>query len=247
MSIAPVIPSTSLAQGLPSAIWSGVDGLAVFPLLPGQEPTIAKTPTTSTEVSTAASGRERPTSYWPYPIWQFSVSYEFLRHKPTKPELFALWEFFLVAKGQFATWLFLDPTDCQVGPVPLLDANWDAESDGRIFDTSGNEVDSSGYFQFGTGDGVTTTFQLSRQVNSFVEPVFAAYGVTVLIAGSPTTSYAYANGKITFPVPPVAGAVLAWSGYFFWGARFDQADVSTEQFANGYWLSKGIKFKSVRV
>ena len=65
----------SFLTSLPSGIWSGVDGLSVLPYLPGQAVTVTKAPMWSTEVVRTASGRERRTAYWPYPLWQFELGY----------------------------------------------------------------------------------------------------------------------------------------------------------------------------
>src|ERR1700722_13703180 len=100
MSITPYVPPSFL-NSLPAAIWSGVGGLPVLPFLPGQSISVSKAPKWSTQVVMSASGRERRTEYWPYPIWNFELQYEVIRHKPTNDELAILWEFFCVAKGQY--------------------------------------------------------------------------------------------------------------------------------------------------
>src|SRR5271155_1570734 len=100
MSIPPYVPPANIT-GLPSGIWAGAGGLPVLPFLPGQTPVVSKAPLWSTEVIRTASGRERRTSYWPYPLWQFELQYETLRHRPNNDELAVMWEFFNVIQGQF--------------------------------------------------------------------------------------------------------------------------------------------------
>jgi uncharacterized protein (TIGR02217 family) len=203
-------------------VWAGTLGLPVLPYLPGQTPVVTKAPQWSTQVIRAASGRERRTAYWPYPLWQFELQYEVVRHKPAVAELFALWEFFNVAKGQFAPWLFVDPSDCQV--LPAAPAS------------------------FGTGDGSTRVFQLQRQVNSFTEPVFDVYQPVILDNAAPTAS-AYtisANGVVTFATAPASGHALTWFGYFYFGCRFLQDDLSFEQIVWALWSGKSLKFTSIR-
>ena len=220
MSITPTVPSAALSS-LPAGIWSGTLGLPVFPFLPGQTPLVIKTPQWSTQKIRMASGRERTTSYWPYPLWNFDLSYEVIRHRPTNDELFALWEFFNVAQGQFAPWLFVDPDDCQVL--------------------------SSSPVQFGVGDGLTTKFQLSRNVRSFSEPVYDVYSPTILDNGSAAGSNTIgANGVVTFAVAPTAGHVLTWYGYFYFGCRFLQDEMSFEQMVPQLWAGKSVKFNSIR-
>ncbi|MDR3471596.1 MAG: DUF2460 domain-containing protein [Devosia sp.] len=219
MSIAPYVPPSSISS-LPTGIWSGTQNLPVLPFLPGQTPQVSKAPKWSTGVITTASGRERRTSYWPYPRWQFELQYEVIRHRPTTAELFTMWEFFNALSGQFAPFLFVDPSDCQ--------------------------VPSSAPASFGTGDGSTKTFQLQRQINSFSEPVFDVYAPTVLNNGTPTSAYTIApNGLLTFTSAPASGHVLTWYGYFYFGCRFLQDDLTFEQIVSTLWTGKSLKFTSL--
>ena len=220
MTISPYVPPAWLSS-LPSGVWSGVGGLPVLPFLPGQTPEVTKAPTWSTKVKRAASGRERRTAFWPYPLWTFELKYELIRHKPTAAELFAMWEFFNVQQGQFLTWLFVDPSD--------------------------NQVAASSPQTFGVGDGATTAFQLTRSINSFVEPVFAAYAPTVKVAGAATSAYSLSGGAITFASAPASGAVLTWSGYFYVGCLFLLDVLSFSQFVNLLLSCSRLKFSSVRV
>lgn len=218
--ITPYVPPTSLSS-LPSGIWSGAAGLPVFPYLTGQNPTVTKGPLWSGKRIRTTSGRQFTTNFWPFPLWQFELSYEFIRHKPTVPELFTMWEFFNTAQGQFATWLFVDPSD--------------------------NQVLSSAPASFGTGDGTTKTFQLSRQINSWSEPVYDVYSPTILNNGTPTAAYTQTpNGQITFTTAPAAGHALTWYGYFYFGCNFDQDDLTFAQIVNLLWSGKSVKFSSQR-
>ena len=228
MAITPYVPPAGLS-GLPSGIWSGTQGLPVLPYLPGQTPAVTKAPLWSTKVVRASSGRERRTALWSYPLWQFELQYEVIRHKPTVAELFTMWEFFNVMQGQFAPFLFVDPTDCQVlvgAPAPLL-----------------NTVTG-----LATGDGSTRTFQFSRSINSFTEPVYDVYTPTVLDNGSAAGAYTIApNGLLTFSVAPTAGHAMTWYGYLYYGCRFLQDDLSFAQIVNLLWSGKALKFTSLRV
>ena len=221
MTITPYVPPAGLSS-LPNGIWSGTLGLPVLPYLPGQNPNVSKSMRWATGVARAVSGRERRTAWWPYPLWEFSLSYGVIRHRPTNDELMILWEFFGVMKGQFAPFLVVDPTDCYIAV--------------------GNAV------QFGTGDGLTTTFQLSRTINSFAEPVYDVYSPTLLDNGGAAGAYSIgANGLVSFSVAPAAGHALTWYGYFYFGCRFMQDDLDFEQVVNLLWSGKSLKFTSLRV
>jgi len=169
-----------------------------------------------------------------------------VRSRPTRPELQTLWEFFNVAQGQFAPWLFVDPSDCYLGPAPILDSGWSDEASGAILDSSGDEILSTGYWPFATGDGSTTGFQITRPINSFVEPVFAVFEPSILDDGAPAGAYTINGGVVTFTSPPAAGHTLSWSGHFYFGCRFTQDDLGFEQIVGQLWSGKSLKFTSLR-
>jgi hypothetical protein len=244
LPITPFVPPSFLSS-LPTAIWSGVDGLPVLPFLPGQAISIAKAPKWSTQVVRTASGRERRTAYWPYPLWQFELQYEVIRHRPIQAELIALWEFFNVMQGQHLPFLFVDPTDCQIPTCALLDSDGNplTDSSGAIL-TDGSATPLG--VQFAVGDGATTTFQLTRFMGSWQEPVFAAYAATILDDGGLAGANTIADGAVTFSVAPAAGHVLSWFGYFYFGCRFAQDDLGFEQIVQQLWAGKSLKFTSLR-
>lgn len=219
MTITPYIPPTTLTN-LPTGIWSGVDGQPVLPYLPGQLPSVNKAPLWSTNVKRAGSGRERRTAHWTYPLWQFELQYEVIRHRPTLDEIFTMWEFFNVAQGQAGDWLFVDPSDCQ------------------ILQTSPAT--------FATGDGATKVFQLYRPINSFIEPIFGAYLPTILDNGSAAGAHTVSAGVVTFTTAPAVGHTLSWYGYFYFLCRFLQDDATFAQIVAQLWEGKSLKFTSIR-
>jgi len=46
--------------------------------------------------------------------------------------------------------------------------------------------------------------------------------------------------------PPASGAVVSWSGSFFYPCRFTQDDLTLKAIAAQLWSSDGLKFCSVR-
>ena len=218
MTITPYVPPTSLSA-LPSAIWSGVNGYAVLPYLPGQTPEVSKSPLWNTIVKRAASGRGRWQAVRAFPLWQYTLKYEVVRHRTTLDELATFWEFFNSMQGMALPFLYLDPTDNAV--------------------TAQN---------FGTGDGSTTAFQLKRSLNSWVEPIYAAYAPAISVNGTLKTlgtDYSVgANGVITFTVAPAAAAAITWSGNFYFLCHFDQDDLTLKQIMNQLWQGDGLKFTS---
>lgn len=195
----------------------------IFPFLSGQSFLQLKTPVWSTKIDTAVSGTERRRQLWSYPIWKFKVAYEVLRDAPDRLELQKLVAFFNAHAGMFQEFFY--------------------------FDRSDNTATSQ---TFGLGDGVTTSFQLTRTqaVGSitFTEPVRAISGTpTVKINGVTTTAYTVGSrGLITFTSPPAAAAVISWTGNFFHVCRFMADDMDTSQMMSGLWLNGGLEFQTTK-
>lgn len=195
----------------------------IFPFMVGQMFLQHKTPVWSTKTDMSVSGIERRRAMWSYPIWRFKVGYEFLFDTPSAPEINKLHTFFNAHLGGYKTWFFYDRTD----------------------NTALSQA-------FGTGDGVKTTFQLSRTRSyggiTFTEPVRGISGTpTIYINGTPTSAYTIgAYGAITFTTPPAAGAVLSWSGKYFFLCRFLKDELDTSQMMNSLWNGSGIEFQTVK-
>jgi hypothetical protein len=117
---------------------------AVFPTLPGLKWGSVKTPTWSTKVLTAVSGRETRGSFQSYPRWRFTLAYEFLRGGNGFNELQDLVGFFNQRGGSFDNFLYRDPADYTVADQAL-----------------------------GVGDSATAEFRFVRAQGGFVEPVLA--------------------------------------------------------------------------
>lgn len=203
-------------------IWAGTQSLPVLPYIPGVMPTVVKSPQWSSTVKRALSGRERRQALWNYPLWQFTLEYEVIRHLPTNDELVTMWEFFNTVQGMASAWLFVDPTDCQIL--------------------------SSAPASFGTGDGATTTFQLQRQLNSWSEPVYDVYQPFILDNGALTTSsYTLSpNGQITFGTAPLSGHALTWFGNYYFGCRFLADNLEFSRMMSYLWAGKKLSFVSLR-
>jgi hypothetical protein len=88
----------------------------IFPSLPGLAWSVTKSPTFQTRIQRAVSGRELRALDYPYPLWQFTLVFDFLRDNPAAGynELRTLLGFFLLCQGAFANFVFNDPTDNSV-------------------------------------------------------------------------------------------------------------------------------------
>ncbi len=144
---------------------------------------------------------------------------------------------YLQCQGQYGAFVYYDPTDYLVNAQT-----------------------------FGTGDGVTRSFALTRALGGFVEPVVApvisattlifpvlsAAAVAPLVSGQWRTvsaaNYAISNpgGVVTFTTAPASGHALTWTGYFGFLCRFDGDDLDFEQFMANLWRVQSVKFRSLR-
>jgi uncharacterized protein (TIGR02217 family) len=164
----------------------------VFPTLPGLAWSVTKTPTFQTRIQRAASGRELRALDYPYPLWQFTLVYDFLRDAPAAgyDELRTLMGFFMLCSGAFGSLLFQDPTDYQV---------------------SGQLI--------GIGDASQSAFQLQRNIGTtlpgggFSEPIVAPNIVVAVyfngIRQDPATySVDPSAGLVAFSTAPGGGQII---------------------------------------
>ena len=167
----------------------------LFPKIRGLAWNIVRTPTFSTEIQESLAGREVRLQNFQNPIWEFSLTYDYLLNDPrTRDEneqtpLETLVGFFLARGGQFDDFL-LNESDLT----------------GRLEDSvySGQPI--------GTGDGVSRTFQIVRNIGGFLEAVQSPMNqtATVYVTGRAPqvqgTDYTISNGMVSFAVAPSGGA-----------------------------------------
>lgn len=194
---------------------------SVFPTLPGLAWSVVKRPNWSNKIQRSVSGKSFRAARFVYPIWHFTLSFDVLRGDGVNHELQTLIGFYNSMNGTFDSFLYLDPTD-----------NYTA---GQVF---------------AIGDGVTNVFQLARPLGAFVEPVAATYGspsATVNGSSSGFTATFQANaGTVTFSSPPANGAVLAWTGFYYFRCCFLSDHNDFENFMKDLWTLKKLEFESIR-
>jgi uncharacterized protein (TIGR02217 family) len=192
--------------------------MAVFPSLPGITWGSSKAPSFNTQSFRAASGFEVRAALMQYPLWTFTLSYELLRDNVANNELKTMVGFFNARKGAFEAFLYTDPSDNTV--------------------TLGN---------FGTGNGSTLGFQLSRSLGGFSEPVQNLNTTpSIYVNGvlkTLTTDYSISStGLVTFVTAPAAGAALTWSGTFYYRVRFVNDTAEFSQFLYNLFELKKLSF-----
>ena len=127
---------------------------------------------------------------------------------------------FLACQGQYATFLYTDPTDSSA-------------------------VDTT---TFATGDGTTTSFTLSRYMGAFLEPVGWVTSLSaVTVAGAAAGGY-WLNlpNTLVFANAPPSGAAIGATFSYAFQCRFSDDSADFEQFMANIWKADSIKFRSVR-
>jgi uncharacterized protein (TIGR02217 family) len=204
--------------------------VGVFPSLAGLAWGVTKTPTFQTRIQRAVSGRELRALDYPYPLWQFTLVFEFLRDNPTAgyDELRTLMGFFMLCQGAFGTFLFRDPSD-----------------------------DRATGQQIGIGNASTTVFQLQRAMGmtlpggGFREPIVAPDIVSAIyldgITQSPASYSVDPNtGLVTFSTAPGGGLIISADYSYYFRCRFIDDSYPFENFMYQLWQLKKLAFISVR-
>lgn len=197
---------------------------ALFPTLPGLTWNIVKSPRFNTKVQTAVDMSELRVSYANTPVWDFALTYEFLRQGTfrgtPREELEELGGFFLLRQGKWDSFLFLDPSDSGVVGQ-----------------------------QFAAGNGNTANFQLTRAFGGFREQVSQltvppqVYANGVLLT-SPADYNVSATGLVSFANAPAVSANLAWTGGFYFRCRFNEDAQDYNQFMQNLWELRTLTFKA---
>lgn len=193
--------------------------------MPGLKWGTVKTPMWSTGIQKAASGRELRGAFYSFPRYKISLGYEVLR-SGAQAELQAMVGFFNARKGSFESFLYLDPED--------------------------NAVVNQ---QFGVGVSGQTQYQLVRAYGGNVEPVLAPQLVVhggadpvIMVNGVVQTSGCTVAefGVVTFASAPAVGAVLSWSGSYYWRCRFMQDSADFDRFLYQLWALKKIELITLK-
>lgn len=197
--------------------------LQVFPNLPGMAWSLTRSPIWKTGIQTTQSGRELRAGFMSYPLYKWSTTFDVLRTVSSLLEFQQLIGFYNLMAGSALPFIYYDPDDVL------------ATAQG-----------------FGTGDGVTTQFQLVKNLgNIYVEPVgFANTGSAFFINGTLQTS-GYAvnspyNGWITFSSAPGNGLALTWTGTYAYVCRFLSDTVDFSKIYSTIYEAQKLEFMSVK-
>jgi uncharacterized protein (TIGR02217 family) len=213
--------------------------IGVLPKLIGQGWVVRKTPTWQTRVQRAVSGRELRVLDYPYPLWQFELTWEALGDNLGSAstsaaigsllatDLRTLMGFYLACQGAFATFLYDDPTDDNV---------------------IGQQI--------GVGTAGSLTVPLSRTfgvpgVANFTEPITAPNAVSALYFNGivqPPSHYSVdpTSGLVNFTTQPTVGAAITADFSYYFRCRFMSDAYTFENFMYRLWSLRKLDFISVR-
>jgi uncharacterized protein (TIGR02217 family) len=216
----------------------------LFPKTRGLAWEIKKNPTFNTDIQSSLAGREVRIQNFQNPIWEFTLSYEYLLNDPKfrdeneQTPLEAVIGFFLARGGMFDDFL-LNESDLT----------------GRLEDSvySGQPI--------GTGDGSTKNFQLVRNFGGFLESCQnpANQAASVYVSGRvpilqvPSVDYTLSLGLVQFAVAPALNASITADFTFLHRVRFDigttrsgKEGIEFNNFYFNLWECKEIQLISVR-
>lgn len=187
----------------------------VFPALKGLTWDVTKSPHFETEIQSPVGGPEIRTAMRVNPVWNFEMAYDFLEGFKVAgvSELEKLAGLFLRHKGSFDSFLYLDPDD-------------NAVTDQVI----------------GTGNGVQKSFQMVRTWAGFTEPLCQINVIgNVKVNGVATTAYTQTKGLLTLTTIPANGAVITWSGSYYYRARFADDYIDLKTLCKDLWEAKKVE------
>lgn len=200
----------------------------VFPALPGIAWPVMRTQEWKGRQAENVSGKTVDQSDWSYPRWNWELTFAILRqgsvYGTAYTEMQQLSAFFAGRNGPFDSFLYTDADDNQATAQSI-----------------------------GTGDGVTTTFQLVRSFGGFVEPIYAPNAVShAYVNGVDPTGWSVSvwgsttPGRVTFAAPPANGAALSADFSFYFPCRFTMQSLTFEKFLDKMYGGKKVAFRSIK-
>ena len=156
------------------------------------------------------------------PLWDFTLSIPYLSGRIDDPNssIAGLVGLFANAKGGAGTFTFMDPRDHAVTN-----------------------------YQFGTGDGSSKVWQLTRPLGAASEWVQNIVGTPSIYNNGTLVTSGYSideKGIISFDSAPANGHALSWSGDFQYLLRFKTDSLQDlTLFFEGAWTISTLEFESV--
>ena len=210
--------------------------LPIFPsqtLLPGLGYNVKWSPVYFNQSQKTMNGTSVDISLSPYPLYNFELTFPFLRAAPTKLELQTLMGIYAMSSGSLGRFLFQNPDDFSVTHT------------------------SAGYGQTTmVGDGTTNAFTIARSIGTL--PYVAApdpIGQVITVSGvylngvlqgsgfTISTTVPGLNG-ITFSTAPGAGVTIGLDMTYYYYCKFSDDTNTFEKFLDQIWQIQSLKFMS---
>jgi uncharacterized protein (TIGR02217 family) len=166
-------------------------------------------PEWATDLVTLASGHEARNSRWAGSRRRYNAGYGV----KSRADMLAVLDFFEERRGRFHSFLWRDALDFS--------------SNGTASPTPMDQI-------LGTGDGVTTSFALTKRYGAGFDPFVrtithpVAASVRVALDGSEMGDFTLELGTVTFAVAPGAGVEVTAGFLFDVPARFDTDRLEVE-------------------
>lgn len=214
---------------------------AVFPSSPIAAWPVVRTDSWDTIKNRSISGKMTVTTKRSQPIYSWELKFNVLRLFSPFTEFPDLLGFFDARNGGADSWLYSDADD----------------------NTASAQA-------FGTGDGTTALFQLTRSYGGFSIPVLAPnsitdvkvngvtqtlgtgasnYNVTLwggtYLSGGAASSDPPGSVRFGASIIPAAAAALSWDGTYYFPVRFMEDKCSFEKFAFGRYAVKKLTWEQV--
>lgn len=175
----------------------GIMATAVFPTLKGLTWSVHRKPMFKTKVAEHVSGHEVRASFMEYPVWEFNLSYEFMRNTDPADDLETMMGFFLERQGKWDEWLFRDPEFYEVTEQQFAVADggtifWPALRKIGAFLEPIGQFDLTEQFQFGEADvnvGADTITENDHGYSTGYGPIQLTTAGTLPAGLSPLTNY----------------------------------------------------------
>jgi hypothetical protein len=183
----------------------------------------------------------------PYCTWDFEFDLDKIQGNESLATsvLAQFFGIYIACQGTGGLFLFTDPQDNTASNGNVL-AGYHANGMLSFGPTGTNNA----------GDGVTTQFQLARQIGvpsawDVIQNINGAISVA-MNGGTPLSGSAYSvspTGVVTFATAPTIGALPTWQGSFYYLCRFDANTVDairsfTTNNGTDQWDISSIKFAS---
>ena len=198
----------------------------IFPTLCGVSYPIKKTPHFNTIVQESVSGVKKFLQCYSYPYYEIGLSFSYLGDENDRmDDIHRLMAFYNKLGGAGQDFLYADP----------------------LFED--NSVEK---LAFGVGDGSHTSFRLTRSYGDYTEPVFGINSAPIIYVDDKALPGKYSwtwdkTGLITFAVPPTAGAVLKWTGKWFYRCHFQNDEAEFRQIFYGGWDLEELILETIKL